>query len=309
MPVGAAIGSAVIGVGGQIIGANNTKKATQKASDTSLQVASQNNALAKYIYDQNRGVLQPYVNSGYQANGAMMDLLGFGATGGAAQAPAGALAWAPNQNASPMAQNGFYSGDYVGERFPAQPQVSDGAAWMNGQPSQIAGAGGYNGPMGGFVPATAPQPQASGPAPAAGGAPQGGAQSAYQRFLDSTGYQFRFGEGARALNTSAAANGLADSGAAAKALVRYGQDFGSNEFGRYMGYLANQQGVGLSAGSALAGVGQNYAGMVTANNNSAGEVAANAALMRGAANASMWNGIGSGIGQLAGTAYGSGWWK
>jgi hypothetical protein len=40
---------------------------------------------------------------------------------------------------------------------------------------------------------------------------------------------------------------------------------------------------------------------VTANNNSAGTAAANAALLSGSANAQMYSGIANGIGQIAGS--------
>jgi hypothetical protein len=139
-------------------------------------------------------------------------------------------------------------------------------------------------------------------APTGSGNPQA---DAFARFRDSTGYQFRLGEGTNALTSQFASGGALNSGAAAKALLRYGQDYGSGEFGKYMGYLTNQQGVGLSGASALAGVGQNYANSVMANNNLAGESAANAHLIRGAANANMWNGIGSGVGNLFGSSFGT----
>lgn len=103
-------------------------------------------------------------------------------------------------------------------------------------------------------------------------------QNAFDQFRNSTGYQFRLGEGMNALNSGLASSGTLQSGAAMKAAQEYGQNFASNEFGNYMNMLGNQQGVGLAGASALAGVGQNYAGMVSANNNAAGTSAANAAL-------------------------------
>ena len=109
-------------------------------------------------------------------------------------------------------------------------------------------------------------------------------QNAFDIFRNSTGYQFRLNEGMNALNSGYAGAGVVQSGAAMKSALKYGQDYASNEFGNYLGYLGNQQGVGLSGASALAGVGQNYANSVMANNNSAGSAAANAALMKGANN-------------------------
>ena len=44
------------------------------------------------------------------------------------------------------------------------------------------------------------------------------------------GYNFRFGEGMKALERKMAASGMTQSGAAMKAATRYGQDYASNEF-------------------------------------------------------------------------------
>jgi hypothetical protein len=114
------------------------------------------------------------------------------------------------------------------------------------------------------------------------GGDAGAAHKAFDTFTGSDGYQFRLGQGERALNTGYAARGLLQSGAAAKALQTYGQNTASDEFGKYLGYLGGQQQTGLGAASAQAGVGQNYAGAVGANNNSAASAAGNAALNTGA---------------------------
>lgn len=50
-------------------------------------------------------------------------------------------------------------------------------------------------------------------------------------FTEDPGYQFRLAEGNRALDRAASAGGRFDSGRAMKDLLRYGQDFASNEYG------------------------------------------------------------------------------
>lgn len=56
------------------------------------------------------------------------------------------------------------------------------------------------------------------------------------------GYQFRKDEGQRALDASAAARGGAMGGAAAKAALRYGQDYSSNEYDKaFNRFLAGQK--------------------------------------------------------------------
>ncbi len=53
-------------------------------------------------------------------------------------------------------------------------------------------------------------------------------------FTASPGYQFRLGEGVNALQRGAAAKGNLLSGATQKALTRYGQDYGSNEYQNWL---------------------------------------------------------------------------
>lgn len=124
----------------------------------------------------------------------------------------------------------------------------------------------------------------------------------------SPGYQFRFNEGTNALNASFAARGLGNSGAAAKAAIQYGQNFGSNEYQNRFNQLLSQQNVGLSASNALSGVATNYAGQIGANNNAAASAIGNGALA-GASNSNALFGNLAGIaGQTAGflSSYGSG---
>lgn len=131
------------------------------------------------------------------------------------------------------------------------------------------------------------------------------ANQAFDRYQGSSGYQFRKDEGMNALASNYRARGVSQSGAADKALLKFGQDYGSNEFGRYMGYLGNQQGVGLSAASALAGVGQNYANSVSANNQNAANAVSNAALVNGQNTANAYGTAFNALGNFAGQALGS----
>jgi hypothetical protein len=76
-------------------------------------------------------------------------------------------------------------------------------------------------------------------------------------------YQFRLGEGMKALDRQAAARGGLISGGALKAAQRYGQDFASTEFGNAYNRLAGLAGVGQTATNTLTGAagqfGQNQA--------------------------------------------------
>lgn len=104
------------------------------------------------------------------------------------------------------------------------------------------------------------------------------ANQAFDQFRGSTGYDFRMGQGLDAINQNNVTAGLLKSGKSLKDLTTFGQGIGSQEFGNYLGYLSNQQGIGLSGANALAGVGTNYANSVGANNTANANTQGNAAI-------------------------------
>lgn len=108
------------------------------------------------------------------------------------------------------------------------------------------------------------------------------------------GYAFRLSEGQKALERSAAARGMTNSGAALKAAQAYGQDLASQEFNNaYNRYNTNQtnlynrlagiSGTGQNSANTIANVGQNTANQISSNIIGAGN--AQAAGTIGAANA------------------------
>jgi hypothetical protein len=109
-------------------------------------------------------------------------------------------------------------------------------------------------------------------------------RNAFKGFIENSDYGFQFGEGANKVNSGYAGAGTLQSGAAMKGLEDYRQNLQAGYRGEFNQLLGNQQGVGLAGGSALAGVGQNYVNTVSANNQNAGDAAANAALIKGANN-------------------------
>lgn len=80
-------------------------------------------------------------------------------------------------------------------------------------------------------------------------------------------YQFRLGEGLKALDRQAAARGGLISGGALKAAQRYGQEFASNEFGNAYNRLASMAGLGQTAtgaqSSAAGQFGANAGNLIT----------------------------------------------
>lgn len=277
MPVGAIIGG-VASIGGALLGSSAQKKAANKAADVSLQTAQANNALAQNIYNQNAAALTPFQQRGNAAGNAINALLGLGV---------------PQQQQPQMnpmmrfgAPYGYMGGSGIGDgMIERQMFESMGGdmyypqGYREDLPQVGANANGQYQAM---------------------TSPQADYNNAFNNYRNSTGYQFRFNEGMRAIDAAAP---VLNSGARMKALQNYGQNIASGEFGNYLNQLANQQGVGLAGASAQAGVGQNYVNTVSNNNNSAGTAAANAALMRGQATSNMWGGIASGLGGLFGSSF------
>lgn len=138
------------------------------------------------------------------------------------------------------------------------------------------------------------------------GGDKAASEAAFNTYQNATGYQSRLAEGQKQVTAALGGKGLLDSGAAQKALLKYGQNFASNEFGNYMGYLGTQQNVGLSAANAQTGVATNYANAVSANNNNAASAQANSYLANaGAINGVLNNALSAyGMSQGLGSSYG-----
>jgi hypothetical protein len=122
-----------------------------------------------------------------------------------------------------------------------------------------------------------------------------------QQFQADPGYGFRMTEGMKALERSAAARGGLMGGATGKALQRFGQEMGSQEyqnaFNRYqaersarLNPLQSLAGVGQTSTNALGAAGQNYA-------TGAGEALGAGAQARASGYMGMANAIGGGVGQ------------
>ena len=118
-------------------------------------------------------------------------------------------------------------------------------------------------------------------------------QTGFNNYLNSTGYQFQQQQGTNALEGSAAAKGILNSGSTAKALTQYGQGLAGQSFNNYLGQLQGlntaQQGTANAGLTATGQVGQ--AG--TTGGGNAGQLTA-------AGGAAMGNGITSGVGVLGG---------
>lgn len=261
-------------IGGAVMGSKAQKKAAKSAAKTSAANTASNNALARETYNNNAARLDPYSANGLRASNALSEMLL-----GPAPAYPGFPYAATAEGVAPDTRREAYRQMGVPYRFDSPGNALEAALTRNQEASRSA---------------LEPQPVQTGVVTTA--------PSAWDQFRNSTNYKFRFDEGMKSLNQGLTFNGLGDSGAAVKEALKYGQNFASNELGNYMHLLSQQQNMGLTASSALAGAGQNMVGQVTANNNQAAGDAVNAALVRGNATGNMWSGIASGIGQIAGAA-------
>lgn len=90
-----------------------------------------------------------------------------------------------------------------------------------------------------------------------------GGQAPQSQFTTSPGYQFRMGEGLRAIDRNRAARGLLNSGAADKARMRYGEGLAASEYDSYWNRLAGLAGVGQNATNTTVAAGQNSAGNIS----------------------------------------------
>jgi hypothetical protein len=298
-----AIGGAVISSSAQKSAANTAAQAQQQATSQELQLGRENIAFQQGIYNQNKALLTPSVQRGDVAGNQINALLGLGGT----QTPVAAQPAATTPAAGGIQTIPQYTQQPVGGRN-AIMRFLNGIARdrleETGQPPV------QNAPA---PQTTAPTPSATSTTPATttttpmGQTAQQAASDAFNQFAHSAGIDFQLQQGTNALQQSAAARGMLQSGATLKGLQNYGQSTAlNNYFLPYMGLLQGQQATGAQSGAAIAGVGSNFGNTVSSiyggQQNavqSGANALSNAALLKGQANAGMWNTIGSSLGGLA----------
>lgn len=82
------------------------------------------------------------------------------------------------------------------------------------------------------------------------------ANQAFDKYKDSTGYQFALDSGSKAITGNAASRGLMSSGATGKALTKFGEDTGTQYYNNYLDKLMGLSQQGLGAGGLIGGAGQ-----------------------------------------------------
>jgi hypothetical protein len=120
------------------------------------------------------------------------------------------------------------------------------------------------------------------------------------RVTKQPGYQFGIDQGTNALENSASARGMTYSGAQAKALQQFGNDYGTSKIDQTYNRLSNIAGLGQVGVNPVSGM--NYANNVGSNMLGVGNAQAAAQIAKGSAYGNALN---------AGLAYGdrNGWFK
>lgn len=77
----------------------------------------------------------------------------------------------------------------------------------------------------------------------------------FQKFRDSSGYNFIKDEGIRGITGSKAAGGLLNSGSTLRAITGYGSNLADNFLNQYLASLTGLSNTGLQAGQLIAGAG------------------------------------------------------
>lgn len=268
------ITSAVIGGIGSVASAAIGSSAASKAAQASENAANQSAAVQREQLAAAKQALSPYQQAGIPATSAINALLGLGGT--TTPATPGTVDWGAYVNGNSDALQNWNS----------IKNTRDGARFggdINAFGQFHYGADGSRRDL---------TPFTSGGTAASSIDGSAAAKAAFDQYRNSTGYDFRVNQGLNAVNSGYAGRGSIKSGAAMKAVNDYGQGMASQEFGNYLNALGNQQSLGMSAGSALAGVGQNYANSLGNIYTQNGANQANAALVKA-------NALGSGINGLA----------
>lgn len=126
--------------------------------------------------------------------------------------------------------------------------------------------------------------------------------AAFQRYLDSSGYQFLLNAGNDAITANQAAAGLLNSGSTLKGITDYAQGLASTKFDNYLSHLTGLSNRGLQAGSTV---------MSSVNNSNnaladiMGQYATGVANLRGGARHSLVEGGGNVLESIIGGLFGN----
>jgi len=307
----AAITSALIAATAAVGGAVIANRGASKAADATTNAANQANATQLQIFNQQRADAEPWRQIGGQALNLMGQLYGFTPT---FNPTAPGTAQQPGTGAQSVQEKLAAAGIRLGAKQQKQLNALISTSGASGSLAQtLSDAGIVLGPSQQRAFQSYREPAATGPAtppttptnPLAPTTPTT-ATNPTDWISKMPGYQFRLGEGTKALNTSWAANGMRESGAAEKALLRYGQDYASNEFNNEWNRLAGLAGVGQAVNNSNNALATNYANQTGANTMNAGAARASSYAQQGQNTANAFGYAAGRIANLPWASWGSG---
>lgn len=301
-----AVAGAVVGV----VGASMSADAAGDAADSQIEASKEATALQRYIYEDQKKTMQPWLQAGtggLNKLSYMMGLspVGYGGTAGGNGLPtmetpeqirARLVQRFTTQNTT-YAPGGYLSAEEGGGTTPGAP-ITNSVVNEAGLVKAIAAEQARQ---------QAAYDRAMGKAEKiAGRDPEYGSlldKFGLDDFQADPGYAFRQQEGEQALQRQLAAGGKLYSGEAMKDMARFSQGLASQEYGaafdrfnvgqtNQFNRLASISGIGQTAANQTGAAGQNYANQAGANIIGAGNAAAAGRV--GAANA--WTGaLGQGV--------------
>lgn len=235
-------------VGGSSISGALGSSSAKKASSNARKIAMAQMNMMVNQQNQAKAGLQPFIDTGDQANERLATLLGLSGPEGYRPRPTRDDAYnaALSDHYRVYGQGltttsdigGFNNG--VDDLY--QNMLKD---WQTGLDNYVANGGTYSDDYGSLL-----------------------KNFTNEDFVKDPGYQFRLDEGTKGIDRASSARGGYDSGATLKALARYNQDYASNEFtnaynrdsnnkSRTYGMLSGTAGSGQNAAGTLAGLGAN----------------------------------------------------
>lgn len=257
--VGVGVGSLVVGA----YGANKSAGAAGSAANAQAAAANQANQTQLSIFNQQRSDNEPFRQAGLTGLNEYLAMLGLSGVSTAPGQGMTAAQWYLQQNPDVAADPYWGANPMLHYQQHGQ---GEGRTWET--PAQPA--------------AQAQQPVNQ--------------QAAFDKFRNTPGYQFGLDEGFTQIQRGAAARSGLNSGAAMKALYKFGQGYSDQQgYTPYMNKLASLWGGAQTANAQNASAGQNYANNVGQNTMAAGQARASGII--GAQNA--WNNF---YGQAANTA-------
>jgi hypothetical protein len=224
------IGS-IVGVGSALIGAS----ASGDAADAQANSAAAATRAQREMFDKQVELQAPFRDAGLSANNRLMYLLGLNPGGSGSSAPTYESLRA---ELAPQFTSQSQARTYNNDRSPFRQAIADDSGgFINGGGSQVDESGLNAAIQQRLSSYQAPQ-QADPNDPAYGSLMRNFSMNDFQA---DPGYEFRMREGTKAVEGGAAARGGLLSGAAQKALQKYGQESASQEYGNAFNRFTGQQ--------------------------------------------------------------------